>query len=472
MLRFRKIILLILGGISLLFLLNIFFLRGLWNSMEAETRQLVDACIEKADAKEMQLRLTQFSKRAGHQERSIILNKSFDNDTLTTTQRISSKEGADDSVAQTRKSTEPFDLESFERFPQELRSVVHQNMDSILPVDLHRLDSLLRIEMRGKEVLSEVYGTQIVDLRTGTTLRSSLPAAWKPSTAGYVTTYTYAPAGQQAYRVWMGSLNSVVLRQMSGILLSTLLIILLLAIAFAYLIRTVMRQKSLEELKDDFTNNMTHELKTPIAVAYSATDTLLNFRQGDDKEKREKYLRICLEQLSKLSGLVEQILSMSMERRKTVSLNKEVVEIEPFIRQWVELHRLKAGKEVEAQVHVHPPKMTVYADPIHLGNILSNLIDNAIKYSPAKAMLEIVAYEEDGMSVLTVKDHGIGIEAGHQKLLFDKFYRVPTGNVHNVKGYGLGLFYVRQMVEKHGGSVGVQSKPGQGTTFTLKFPRR
>ena len=257
------------------------------------------------------------------------------------------------------------------------------------------------------------------------------------------------------------------MRQMAGILATSLIILLILGFAFGYLIHTLFRQKTLEEMKSDFTNNITHELKTPIAVAYAANDALLHFGQAEDREKRNKYLTICQEQLQQLSGLVEQILSMSMEQRKTFRLHPEELQLSEVIQPLLEQHRLKADKPVRFQVDVEPDDLTVLADRIHFGNILSNLLVNDIKYSQQEADITILGRKQGDRAVISITDHGIGIAHERIKHLFDKFYRVPTGNLHPVKGYGLGLFYVKTLVEKHGGSITVKSEPGKGSTFTI-----
>ena len=237
--------------------------------------------------------------------------------------------------------------------------------------------------------------------------------------------------------------------------------------SFWYLIRILLRQRTLEEMKDDFTNNMTHELKTPIAVAYAANDALLNFGADADTTKRTRYLRICQEQLKRLSGLVEQILSLSMERRKTFRLHPETFPVADILAPLVEEHKLKADKPVSISTRLTPPDLTVTADRTHFSNIVSNLLDNAIKYSVRQAEVEISCRLQGGTLVLSVRDKGIGIPKDKLAHVFDKFYRVPTGNLHNVKGYGLGLYYVKTMVERHGGTVEVESEPGKGSVFII-----
>lgn len=272
----------------------------------------------------------------------------------------------------------------------------------------------------------------------------------------------------------MEPVTQLVLKQMWGILATSFVILIILSFSFWILIRTILRQKTLEEMKSDFTNNITHELKTPIAVAYAANDALLNFNQAEEKTQRDKYLRICQEQLQRLSGLVEQILSMSMERRKTFRLHPEVLSMADILEPLIEQHKLKSEKPVHILTKIEPAGLTLTADRTHFSNIISNLIDNAIKYSYEEAEISIccrqITSSEQGDCVeISISDRGIGIAPEKQKHIFDKFYRVPTGNLHDVKGYGLGLFYVKTMAEKHGGSVSVKSEPGKGSTFTVRL---
>lgn len=277
----------------------------------------------------------------------------------------------------------------------------------------------------------------------------------------------------KSYRLWMEPVNMLVLKQMYGILTTSFVILIILSFSFWFLIRTILKQKSLEEMKSDFTNNITHELKTPIAVAYAANDALLNFDQAEDKIKREKYLRICQKQLQQLSRLVEQILSMSMEQRKTFRLQLEEFPIIEILEPLLEQHKLKAKKPVNFSIEITPKELSILADRTHFSNIISNLLDNAIKYSREKADIKIccrrIENEPFQPTEISIIDHGIGITAEKQKHIFEKFYRVPTGNLHQVKGYGLGLFYVKTLVEKQGGSIRVKSELNKGSVFTIRI---
>ena len=266
------------------------------------------------------------------------------------------------------------------------------------------------------------------------------------------------------YRLWIEPVGTAVLKQMTGILVASVLILIVLVAVFLYLIHVIRTQKSLDEMKSDFTNNMTHELKTPISVDYAANDALLNFPDEDSPEQRRKYLEISQSQLEHLSGLVEQILSMSMERRKGLVLHREDIDLAALVDDIVEKHRMKAEKDVKLTVDI-PSDFTVNADRMHLSNILNNLIDNAVKYSGEKVAIHVAA---EG-NRLAVSDNGIGMSSSDLKHIFEKFYRAHTGNLHDVKGYGLGLYYVHSIVEKHGWNISVESEPGKGTSFTLSL---
>lgn len=217
-------------------------------------------------------------------------------------------------------------------------------------------------------------------------------------------------------------------------------------------------------MKDDFTHNMTHELKTPVAVAYSAADSMLRYYDQSDEVRNKQFLKIIMQRLSFLSGMIENILSMSMERFKAMKLSIENVEVKPIVVEVAGMIELKADKPVKIDIEI-PDNLSVMADSLHFGNVLSNLIDNAVKYSEDTVNIKIMA---DNNSIV-IADNGIGIDKDNLPYIFDKFYRVTSGDRYEVGGYGLGLFYVKQIVELLGWSIDVTSKPGVGTKFTIKF---
>jgi len=268
------------------------------------------------------------------------------------------------------------------------------------------------------------------------------------------------------YQLLIPRRNFIVLRQMNASLMFSLLTLLMLIGTFVYAIRLIHRMRTLDEMKSDFVNNITHELKTPIAVAYAANDALLNFGNNDPATTKQ-YLTISLQQLNQLSGLVEQILSLSMERRNTMQLQTSDVDMNELIDALVETHKLKSNNKAQFTLQV-APNLHIATDRVHFHNILSNLIDNAVKYSTGTAHVTIRARKtEDGKLRIEVEDQGIGISRQSLPYIFDKFYRVPNGNIQNVKGYGLGLFYVKSLIDKMGGTIAAKSEEGHGSTFIL-----
>ena len=446
---FQIITISIISALTIVLCWQIYWLHGLYQSIRQETYTTITSAVEMADFKELSVRMKDLEKRSKQKEK---LHQ----------------------PVQHRNFSFNYDFEIYAQSPLKLMRVVdggiHNLIDSIEPINFPAFCQYYKDECKQKGIDIELYQVDFTK-KDKYTLISYIPPGMKGVDVGSATSLvTYNNIdGKYSYEICTAPLTRVYLQRMSGIILTTLLIIVLLAIAFWYLIHIIMSQKTIEEMKDDFTNNMTHELKTPISVTYSAVDALLNFKQGDDKEKRERYLKICEEQLKRLSGLVERILSMSMERRKTLTMKNEDIEVAPMVRHLAEEYKLKSDKIITFGIDISPDDMAIHADPMHISNAVSNLIDNAIKYSGDEVHIEIKAFSKDGYDFISVADNGIGISADNQKRIFDKFYRVPHGNIHNVGGYGLGLYYVRQIIDRHGGSITVESEPEKGTKFTIKL---
>lgn len=346
-----------------------------------------------------------------------------------------------------------------------LRRGLHSYVDSLAEVNFTKLDSLLMIMLEE----SDLKVPHRLQMLSGDTVIATISSSgYTPSARAKDYVLSYGQSLADKYHLTLEPLTIPTLREMSSIITASLILFFILAFSFWFLIHTMLKQKSLEEMKSDFTNNITHELKTPVAVAYAANDALLNFDAGNDPEKRREYLEISQAQLEKLEGMIEQILSMSMESRKTFELRRETIELEPLLQKLSEQQRLSAGKPCDIHIDVEKG-LELDADRFHLSNILSNLIDNAIKYSGSSVRIDITAKATDESTEIRVRDNGIGIAPDKQKHIFEKFYRVPTGNIHDVKGYGLGLYYARTMAEKHGGTLSVTSAPGKGSEFVLSF---
>lgn len=258
------------------------------------------------------------------------------------------------------------------------------------------------------------------------------------------------------------------LERMRGLILSSVAIVLLLSVVLLYLVRTMFRQKSLEEMRRDFTHNITHELKTPISVAVTATDALRNFSADANPERRSRYLEIVEAQLTQLSTMVEHILSVSVEGRE-YKYNPTNLHIQDIINGVVQGAGMNVGKEPKFYIDC-PSNITVLADEFHIKNLLATVIDNAVKYAE-EPVVNVSVSDENGNVTIDVEDNGCGIAKEHLSHIFEKFYRVPTGDIHTVRGYGLGLYYAKQVVQLHKGTISIKSSVGKGTTVTIKLPK-
>lgn len=252
------------------------------------------------------------------------------------------------------------------------------------------------------------------------------------------------------------------------IILSSVAIVILLAAILIYLIRTMYRQRTLEQMRRDFTHNITHELKTPISVAVAATDAMRNFSADADVERRSRYLEMVEQQLTQLSTMVENILTVSVDGRE-VRCNYTRFRLLPLLQSTTQAISLSQQKSVEFGIECSDSQ-EVRADEMHLRQILSTLIDNAIKYSGDSVKITLRAYSEADHTVIECSDNGFGISREHQRHIFEKFYRVPTGEIHHTRGYGLGLYYAHKVIHQHGGEISVSSRIGKGSTFTIKLP--
>lgn len=252
------------------------------------------------------------------------------------------------------------------------------------------------------------------------------------------------------------------------IILSSVAIVILLAAILIYLIRTMYRQRTLEQMRRDFTHNITHELKTPISVAVAATDAMRNFSADADVERRSRYLEMVEQQLTQLSTMVENILTVSVDGRE-VRCNYTCFRLLPLLQSTTQAISLSQQKSVEFGIECSDSQ-EVRADEMHLRQILSTLIDNAIKYSGESVKITLRAYSEADHTIIECKDNGLGISREHQRHIFEKFYRVPTGEIHHARGYGLGLYYAHKVIRQHGGEISVSSRIGKGSTFTIKLP--
>lgn len=341
-------------------------------------------------------------------------------------------------------------------------------INNIKKPDINRFDSILRADLSAQG-LDIPY---VIEVRNDMT--DSLIARIPDVEINYKTSQKYTVEewreDTRAYYLYLDNPKWYIFKDMWGLVTVSVLMIMMLIVSYIYLLKVILRQKSIDEIKSDFINNMTHELKTPISVTYAAVDTLQNFGLGDDADKRDKYLTISKEQLMYLNSLVEQILTMSVEERKNLKLVPENIELRRFFEAQESKFMLNNPKPITFEIDVKPENLLIKADKLHFGNIISNLIENAIKYSMDEVAIKLSVHKSGSSTIVSVRDNGIGIPNSSLDKIFDKFYRVSTGNIHDVKGYGLGLFYVKTIVEKHGWNIEMESTLGKGTCFKIIIP--
>ena len=265
--------------------------------------------------------------------------------------------------------------------------------------------------------------------------------------------------------------NWYLLKQIWLTLLSSVLFTGIVVFCFGYAITTILRQKKLSDMKTDFINNMTHEFKTPISTVALAVEALQDEQIAQQPSFLRRYLGIIREENARLGSQVEKVLQIASLDKKDYQLNLELVDAHALVRKVAD--RMSPAIEKRGgtlTVTLEATQATLPADPHHLSNIITNLIDNANKYSPEQPTVTVRTQDDTDGIVISVADKGLGMRKDTTAKVFDKFYRVPTGNRHDVKGFGLGLSYVKSMVEAHGGHVSVSSRLGQGSTFRVYLP--
>jgi two-component system phosphate regulon sensor histidine kinase PhoR len=247
--------------------------------------------------------------------------------------------------------------------------------------------------------------------------------------------------------------------------------ILIIIGTFYYTIATVIRQKRLSDIKNDFINNMTHELKTPISTISLACEALNDADMAKTPRLVENYSRMIAEENKRLAQLVENVLQSALLEKSDFKLQIAPVDVHQIIERVLKSMRMHIEKrKVKIDLQLKAVRHEIEADTVHLTNVVFNLVDNALKYTPESPEIKIETREQNGQFVLAVSDNGIGISRDQQKKIFEKLYRVPTGNIHNVKGFGLGLSYVKVIVEMHHGQIKLESEPEVGSTFSVYLP--
>ena len=280
--------------------------------------------------------------------------------------------------------------------------------------------------------------------------------------------------GAQYYEVlhlYIKEENNFIIRKIGWYIAGSILFTIIIISAFYLTVRTMFRQKKLSEIKSDFINNMTHELKTPLATISLAIDALTNEKVIHDTDKIRYYSRMIKDENKRMNKQVEKILQSARIEKQDIKLNLQILNAHEIISKVADnVHLQILDKNGKLYLKPEAENFKIEADEVHFSNVVFNLLDNAIKYSKNDLVIEMTTANDKDMFVLHVKDNGIGMNKETQARVFEKFYRAHTGNIHNVKGFGLGLSYVKAIVEAHGGKVKVDSMLGKGSTFSVYFP--
>lgn len=272
------------------------------------------------------------------------------------------------------------------------------------------------------------------------------------------------------FSVTFPKLELAAVRQLNFWIVSSLLL-LIVVFFFSYTLSIIMRQKRVSEVKTDFINNMTHELKTPISTIALSSDVLLQDNIVEQPERLKNYATIIRNENNRLQNQVERVLQMAALDKEVIDLKKKDLDLHEFLREAVlpiELNIQERNGSIALKLEA--TKSHINADTVHLTNIVHNLLDNANKYSENQPKITVSTWNKGNQIVLEIADQGIGIQKAYLKQVFERFFRVPTGNRHDVKGFGLGLYYVKTLVEAHKGQVRVQSEVGKGTRFEIILP--
>ncbi len=336
-------------------------------------------------------------------------------------------------------------------------------------VKLIKLDSIFSSELHNRQIKTD-FRLDTFHISFDGFARDSFRDSLRRRSPQKTSKIPFNPASNLFVQAVFESPMSYILAKMTWTLVGSFMLLVLTTICFIYMLRTILKQKKLSEVKNDFINNMTHELKTPIATVYAAVEAMQNFNALNDQRKTQTYLDISKQELQRLSDLVEKVLHIASEEREEIELYREDTDMNEIMDTIITNHQLKTHRPVQFRYDNLIGDRLVDVDRTHLSNAISNLVDNAIKYSGELPVVHIRSSIENGNLIVRVKDNGIGIPKTYQESIFDTFFRVPTGNLHNVKGFGLGLSYVKKIVELHGGRITVHSEPDKGSEFIIQIP--
>jgi two-component system phosphate regulon sensor histidine kinase PhoR len=327
-------------------------------------------------------------------------------------------------------------------------------------LSLGDIDGLLKSELSRKKI-NIIYGLTFESLGLETQKLKKI----NPSHLSTNSKSPFLPRGSSLSIHFSNETKIILKRILTGILISTLLVLAVIGCLF-YLLQIIRRQKQLAEVKNDLISNITHEFKTPIATISVALESLKSFDGIDDKKKTKTYLDMSSEQLTKLNVMVEKLLETATLDSGNLELHKTPINVIDLLHTIVDKHQM----QTESTTLIFDPKQTnieVEVDVFHFENAINNIIDNAIKYGGNQIWIEVS--QNAFLFTISISDNGTSLKMSNKDQIFEKFYRVSKGNTHNVKGFGIGLYYTKKIVEKHSGTIQLELKKTH-TTFKLTLP--
>ena len=342
-------------------------------------------------------------------------------------------------------------------------------------IDSVWIDSVLRLELRNKGIALP-FSYEVTTANNDSLIFSrALNTGEKPV---YLPASTYETAifGKEIIndpgkiRITFPEKSSFLLSRLTYTMATSGGLMIVLILCFAYTIYMILRQKKISEMKTDFINNMTHEFKTPVSTIMIASEALRDVEMSHDQARVAKLAGIIYEENARLGSHIERVLNIARIEKDDFRLDVKPVDVNEMIATVLDSMELKLQKyNAETILHLDAEHAVIKADELHFSNVLYNLVDNALKYSEGEPKITITTLNANGQVVIRVADEGIGMSRDQQDKIFEQFYRVPTGNLHDVKGFGLGLSYVNTIVKRLNGSIGVRSEQERGSEFELKF---
>tara|TARA_B110000971_G_scaffold220641_1_gene264832 strand:+ start:480 stop:2048 length:1569 start_codon:yes stop_codon:yes gene_type:complete len=354
-------------------------------------------------------------------------------------------------------------------------SEIFRNINSTRPihkrVSNRELNETIKDELEKRNItLDFKYGVYSKD-GFATKLKSGYYTINKKESYKYPLFFNITGIPDYELYVTFPSKKEHILSGISDILLLSLFFILIITFAFSSSLYQLIRQKKISEIKTDFINNMTHEFKTPIATINLALDSIKNPKIINDKDKILYYAQMIRDENKRMHTQVENVLRISRLEKNQIDISKETIDVHDLIEDGItRINLLIADKNGSLETHFEAIISELPCNQFHLTNVIVNILENALKYSEGAPKINVYTESTNKFFIFKIKDEGIGMSKAVQKLVFNKFYREQKGNIHDVKGHGLGLTYVKEIVEKHHGTVLVESEKGTGSIFTVSLP--